>query len=591
MGKIHNDRRLPGAPQPLQRSASLPHPTRRTALHGSAESPDTRVLEHDFAAMTQRVLGTPSAAYSAVVPQGLRAPCAALVVLTDPEGHGGRALLETARTHGWAACVREHGAELASKRQGYGLGRLDGLLYRGSITAHEYWTGSVVFALWRDSQVRAVPAAETLRRPGEPVAFGGGYTRWDAVETFDLTLRHERQAVLQRSYQLPEATRSVHQGHVARAARGWKGSTERFAYLVPMQRTGAFPAFGLAPFLADNLTPWRIDASAGEHLPVLPLSLFQQDVNLFHKAPLTAVPRLGVDSVRALQEQVLGDTRAAGISHGFPWSDRHMQVHADFLATGEAGFAWHDLGHLMTGSIDPPEGRRTLVRLHQELSAHGKTLPLDAMIGRFPFRRLFMARLFGLTDQANNRLGMDATACLLEKTVDIVAQALPDFIMSGNAAKMAAAQAHLFAHMPSDCVLHGAPTVAPKDREATHQALNRQLVWEHDPAILRLGEAWNHFAYAQFRHARQWLHAQGYDIEARWGTLSRCDLSELMQRGDKLGALISHSPPGPVPTLHSQGYNVGVGIMTATEMRLGSAESEPFVRPAAPASRWGRLAV
>ena len=489
------------------------------------------------------------------------------------------------------ACVRAHGVELASKRQGYGLGRLDGLLYRGAITAHEYWTASTVFALWRDSQVRAVPACETLRGPGKPVAFGGSYTRWDAVQTFDLTVKAERHAVLRRSYHLPqEAIRSAHQGHVAQAARAWRGSTERFAYLVPLHRPGTFPSFGLAPFLIDSLTPWRIDPSAGEHLPVLPLSLFQQDVNLFHRAPLTAVPRLGVDSVSALQEQLLGDTRAAGISHGFPWSDRHAHVHADFQATGEAGFAWHDLGHLMVGSIEPAEGRHMLVRLHQELSAHGRQLPLPEWVGRFPFRRLFMGRLFGLTDQSSSVFDVDATGSLLHKTVNIVAEALPDFVMHTNAAKLATVQAQLLAHMPIDVALHGPPSVHPMKKAWTYEALNHPLVWEHDPAILSLGEAWDHFTHAQFRHARQWLHAQGYDIEARWRTLRRDNLDETLRQGAKLEVLISHSAAASAPPQDSHTFSVGAGVLTQSDLSLANICSEPFASREVFATRWSRLA-
>ena len=588
---LQNNASQPVAPAAaVARVATLPPKVRsqHAASRRPAEAPEAREVEREFAAMVQRVLGRPSAAYTSVVPQGLRDPTAAITVLTDAKGRVGYALLRKALDRGWAAWVADHGAALADKRQGYGLGPLDGLLYRGSITPHEYWTASTVFALWRDSQTPAMPAIATMGRPGEPVAFGGSYTRWDAVKTFDLTVKADRETVLRRSYLLPRQSLSVHRHSVARAAQAWGASTERFAYLVPMHRTGTFPWFGLIPFLTGTVLPWRIDASAGERLPVLPLSLFQHDVNLFSREPLTAVPRLGVDSVSRLQEQILASSRAAGISHGFPWSDTTKKLHADFLATGEAGFAWHDLGHLMVGSVEPSEARRALVLLHRELSAHAKTLPLPEMIGRIPFRKLFMGRLFGLTDQSNSQAQLDAVDALMLKTTSIVAEALPDLIMNTNAAKAANVQSNLLAHLPLNTVLyHGTPD--PSDQEWVHAKLGFHPVWELDSTVHQLGAAWDFFVAEQFHHARQWLQSQGYDIAAAYKRQTFSDIETYLRPRDGITGLVSCESARPESSKQACSYNVQPGVITAHRLRLHTGSATPFKFSQEPEQRWDLL--
>ena len=492
-------------------SLSLTQEPRLTPPARAHEAPEPRAGGQAFASMVRRVLGEPSTTYQAVVPARLRDSVAALIVLTDRHGTTGDALLAKARKVGWAECLAARDAALTHKRQGYGLGPLDGLLYRGAITANEYWTASTVAALLRDSQQPSITADESLRGMGEPVAFGGSYVDITAIQTFDLTVPTERGAALQNSYYLNSLTKMHHSKSVQEAAAHWSTSPERFMYRVPTALKGTYPWFGLAPFIGP-ITPWNLDRSHAHSIPVFSLSMFQHDMNFFHTAPLVAAPRLGVDSVAALQEQVLAGRRAAGMSHGFPWSDRSKHLHADFLPTGEAGFAWHDLGHLCVGSVDPPEARRVQVLLHRELSAHCKQLELPETIGRFPFRKLFVARLFGLTDQAESTFGLTVNAALQRHVSTHVGAALHELVLDTGAGARANVHTNFLAHLPEDHVFHAELDSMSRTTLAVHLAA--PATWQEDPDVLRLGPTWNHFCGLQIDHSNRWLADQGRDVVA-----------------------------------------------------------------------------
>ena len=211
--------------------------------------------------------------------------------------------------------------------------------------------------------------------------------------------------------------------------------------------------------------------------------------------------------MRTLQDQVLENSRAVGISHGFPWSDRHRHQYADFAPTGEAGFAWHDVGHLCVGSVDPPQARTTLVRLHRELTAHAKSLDLPESVGRFPFRKPFVARLFSLTDQSRTSPGLSATEALQIHTQEIVGETLTDLLLSANAARVANVRSNFTAQLPPNRGFYA------KSFTGTKAGLPSGVVWEKDAAVARLAKTWQRFANTQVAYSRSWLHAQGYSVD------------------------------------------------------------------------------
>lgn len=568
------------APDALRRTQSLPASSPRGAPPVcSAEAPEA-ALSHAapaFTSMVRRVLGEPSDAYETVVGKSLQDPTAALVVLADPTGHKGRELLAAARQCGWADCMAELGDSLADPRHGYGLGPLDGLLYRGELDPSEYWTASVMFSLWRDSRQPSVPAKETLREPGRKVAFGGSYTRWSDVKTLDLAKPEQLRLALDGGYDaIDEPHRQHHTASLEAAARLWGTSPDRFVYRVPMHRVGTYPWFGLSVFLLPALSPWKIDVKAGGHLSVFSLRVFQHDLEHFYKHPLTAVPRLGVDSVASLQQQVLSNSRAAGISHPFPWSLKHRQAHADFLPTGEAGFAWHDLGHLGVGSAAPPEARKVLVQMHRALSAHAKTLALPERVGMFPFRKFFMARLFGLTDQSGTSSDVSYGQVVKEYVEDIVGEPLSSHLLDYNTAKIANVQQHFVAHVPTDCLFHANMST----NLLAHTRANLQY-WggsRAEPDIVSLANSWTHFSAVQVSFCNDWLKRHGYSIAG--------DLPE----PDPLQALVVMRHPHSAPARHAHLLNTDIGLVSGDRgfKRLNAAPL-PFATPRIRASWKSRL--
>ena len=484
-----------------------------------AEAPEPFYLARDYAKLHARFLGKPAAAYLAVMPESRRSSAEALILLTDPTGDVGARLLRHAQDHGWAACIQSYADAPDARSKACGVGPLDGLLYRGTITAAEYWTGSFMFALWRDCL--APPTAADATLPDDlnaPVRFGGRYVDWDNVTTYDCSQTTSRQALCKAAYGVAPSSRERHDGLLAQPLAALQHSPERFAYLFPMVETHTFPWFSMTLCLHRNLSPWQLatgpwqaETGARQQLPVGSLSMYQLDLNLFKEHPLQAAVRVGADRVSTMQAQIINGQRPAGLSHPLPWSAADTHLHADHMPTGEAGFAWHDITHLLAASSLHPEARSTLVQLHQHLSAFGRSLGIPERVGRFPLRRLVLGNLFALTDQSRGCSTRAKEGQIGEYIKTTLARSLSEFLESSAAVDIAHVRTTLLPALETDHVY--SYKVSGLAHAMLGEKLRKKLRLYPTGDLQKLNLRWAHYTHLLLAEACTWLAQRGYQCE------------------------------------------------------------------------------